>query len=78
MTRSTVSVSLPPDLTTMLEKVCSELDRGKSWVVQKALRRYLTEYLEDLEDLRDAELILADPNLETTPYEEIREELGLK
>lgn len=38
-----VNVSIDPDTFTRLEKFCSDEERARSWVIQKALDMYLQE-----------------------------------
>jgi len=43
---SALSVRIPDELTTNLEKACEATDRSKGYIVRKALEKYL----EDLQD----------------------------
>ncbi|WP_148293503.1 ribbon-helix-helix domain-containing protein, partial [Azospirillum sp. B4] len=38
-----VSVRVPSDLVTSLDKVAAALDRDRSWVILRALRQYLAQ-----------------------------------
>jgi predicted transcriptional regulator len=39
---ATTSVRLNPDLRSQLERVSHKLHRGKSWIINQALKEYLT------------------------------------
>jgi RHH-type transcriptional regulator, rel operon repressor / antitoxin RelB len=49
-----LSIRLPQELEEKLEKVSKSEDRSKSWIIRKALERYL----EDLIDYREAMQVL--------------------
>lgn len=38
-----LQLTLPPELNARLTKYCDDDERAKSWVVQKALDKWLTE-----------------------------------
>ena len=47
----TTSIRLPPELRDRLERTAKRLQRGKSWVIARALEQYLSR--EEEEVLRD-------------------------
>ncbi len=49
-----ISVSIPKELSDMLERVARAEDRSKSYYVEKGLEAILRERLEDLEDYEEA------------------------
>jgi predicted DNA-binding protein len=42
--RKMMSLRLPDDLTEELEKVSNEIERDKTFIIVKALRKYFEEY----------------------------------
>ena len=52
----TITVKLPDDMAALLEKIAKEEERSKSYYIRKAIARYL----EDLADIRAANLSLAE------------------
>lgn len=52
---SALSVRIPDELTTNLERACEATDRSKGYIVRKALEKYL----EDLQDHLIAEAAYA-------------------
>ena len=46
MPRSIISVSLPDELAEKLAAYCALNERGKSWVLQRALREYLEDEID--------------------------------
>lgn len=46
MPRSIISISLPDELAEQLATYCALNERGKSWVLQHALREYLEDQID--------------------------------
>lgn len=43
---TSISLRMPDELHTMLEEVAEETDRSKSYIILKAIAKYLDEYAE--------------------------------
>ena len=67
-----ITVRLPKELETQLERIATETHRSKSYYIRKALE----QYLEDHEDYILAVARLEEKNPRIS-YEKIRKELGL-
>ncbi len=70
---ATISVRLSDTLAGKLAEVAREVDRPKSFIVQKAIEAYL----EDFADLQIALDRLRDPSDAVVSGEELRGSLGL-
>jgi len=68
----TITVEIPDKLSALLDQVCLENGRVKREVV----RELLIQYLEDIEDLADAQRALEEVG-ETKSLDQVRLELGL-
>lgn len=76
----TISVSLPDQLSEMLENFSKKEERTKSFYIKKALEDYFAQRLEDEEDYRDAVESLAEFKASGEigkTWEELQKELGL-
>ena len=76
----TMSISFKPDLFSQLDNYCSEHGCTRSWLVNNAVKRYLTEYLEDIEDYKSAATAWEEfekGDKKTYSSAELREEFGL-
>ncbi|MBU6140466.1 MAG: ribbon-helix-helix protein, CopG family [Proteobacteria bacterium] len=74
---TTVTFRIPDELNEILEELCKEQDRSKSWFMRKALQ----EKLEDWRDLRVAKKgraeYEANPSLAVS-HNQLLKELGIK
>ncbi|MBM3579301.1 MAG: ribbon-helix-helix protein, CopG family [Alphaproteobacteria bacterium] len=74
---TTVTFRIPDELNEILEELCKEQDRSKSWFMRKALQ----EKLEDWRDLRVAKkgraAYEANPDLAIS-HDQLLKELGIK
>ena len=70
---TTVSVRFPDEVAEQLQEVCQEIERPRSFIVQKAVESYLENYADyqvALDRLRDKD----DPVISSS---EMRKTLGL-
>lgn len=70
---STVSVRLPEDIMEDLNKVCKFSDRSKNYTIVQAVKDYLKNKIEEMEDARDSNEIwdiLRNPNTKFYSSEE--------
>lgn len=70
---STLALRLPNELLSSLDQVAKFFDRSKNYVAVKAIKRYIDETLEEIQDMEDAEVCLQrmnDPDMETISLEE--------
>jgi len=68
-----ISLRLPDNISKVLDKLCHDLDRPKSYIIRKALEKYINEYAEyqtALERLRNKEDKIISPK-------ELRKSLGI-
>ena len=75
-----ISVSIPKELSDMLERVARAEDRSKSYYVEKGLEAILRERLEDLEDYEEARQAYEEfvaSGEKGVPFEEMKTELDL-
>ena len=68
-----ISVRLPDDLAKQLDGIADEIDRPRSYIIQKALESYLDDYA----DLQVALDRLHDQTDATISGKELRKKLGL-
>ena len=68
----TITLEIPDKLSALLDQVCLENGRVK----REVIRELLIQYLEDIEDLADAQRIVAEGG-ETKTLDQVRQELGL-
>ena len=54
MTATILSISLPESLSNKLNQLCESEERSKSFIVKKALEKYLAEKKMDFEDYKEA------------------------
>lgn len=77
---TTISVSLPDELSQALEKISKKEERSKSYYIKKALESYFMQKLEEQEDYKDVVESLAEfrsSNETGKSWEELQKELGL-
>ena len=75
-----ISVSIPKELSDMLERVARAEDRSKRYYVEKGLEAILRERLEDLEDYEEARQAYEEfvaSGEKGVPFEEMKTELDL-
>ena len=53
MSMVNISAQIPAELAKKLEKVASFEERSKSYYIKKSLEKFLSDKLEDIEDLID-------------------------
>lgn len=72
---TTLTFRVPDELNQLLEELCKEEDRSKSWFMKKALQ----EKLEDWQDLRDGLKALKehDKNPRVISHKALMKDLGL-
>ena len=76
----TISISLPDNLSAMLDKLSKNEERTKSYYIKKALENYFTQKLEDEEDYKDVVNSLAEfkaSGEKGKSWEELQKELDL-
>ncbi len=71
----TITVKIPDDMNAFLEHVAKEEERSKSYYIRKAI----TQYMEDMADLRAAKKAMAEhkKNPKTYSLEYVMRENGL-
>ena len=72
-----ITARISDDLDNSLSSIAKSMQRSKSFIVCKAIERYVIEVQEDIEDLRGA-LESLKINDQTYTLEEVIQELGLK
>jgi RHH-type rel operon transcriptional repressor/antitoxin RelB len=75
--RVMITIELPPQAESELENAAKEAGKSK----EEWTRELILNYLEDLEDLREAEATMKDireGREKTTPLEEVMKEYGLE
>jgi predicted transcriptional regulator len=72
---TTLTFRVPDELNQVLEEICKEEDRSKSWFMKKALQ----EKLEDWQDLRDGLKALKEhkKNPRVVSHKALMKKLGL-
>lgn len=73
-----INVLIPDELNQELIKFAKAMDLSKSYLVKKAIKEYLIELQEDMEDIAAAEEILANSTGETISLEEFEQKYGLE
>ena len=68
-----VSVRLDDELESKLNTIAKLTNRSKSFFIKEALR----EYLEDIEDILEDKERLSDPKRETISLEKLKKELNV-
>lgn len=71
-----LNTRIPEELKNNLISISNILEIKKADIVRKALKNYLLDLQEDIEDVRDAEEILAQNNI-SEDWEDVKKELGL-
>jgi len=72
-----ITARISDDLDSSVSSIAKSMQRSKSFIVCKAIERYVIEVQEDIEDLRGA-LESLKINDQTYTLEEVIQELGLK
>lgn len=70
---SIISVRLPEDMLSELDRIAEETERDRTFHIRKAIESYLMDY----DDLVTAEKRYLDPSDEIITGEELRRRLGL-
>ncbi|RMF18831.1 MAG: ribbon-helix-helix protein, CopG family [Candidatus Dadabacteria bacterium] len=71
-----LQIELPDDLAKAVEGLSKRLRRSQDAFVRQIIEQYI-EAIEDAIDNEEADRILADPDAEWVPWEQIKAELGL-
>ena len=72
-----VTARLSDELNNLLVATAKSMERSKSYIVSKAVERYLIEAQEDIEDIKAALEALEDDS-PTIPWEEVKKKYGLE
>lgn len=72
---ATISAQIPDELYKSLNLIAKKLELPNSYIIRKALKNYLEEQLEDIEDCNYALEALKD-NSPNIPLEEVIKDLG--
>ena len=75
---SSITVRIPDSLEHDLNVVAKFQDRPKSRIIKQALENYVTEAIEDAEDIVLADQALAASTGETISLQDMIKELGLE
>lgn len=75
---SSITVRIPDSLEHDLNVVAKFQDRPKSRIIKKALENYVTEAIEDAEDIVLTDQALAASTGETISLQDMIKELGLE
>lgn len=73
---TTITARVSEKLNEDLERLAAFQDRTKSNVIKRAIEKYVIEMAEDVEDVIDAERVLAENN-KSFSLEEVMEELNI-
>jgi predicted transcriptional regulator len=73
---TTITARVSEKLNEDLERLASFQDRTKSNVIKRAIEKYVIEMAEDIEDVIDAERVLAENN-KSFSLEEVMKELNI-
>ena len=73
---TTITARVSEKLNEDLERLAAFQDRTKSNVIKRAIEKYVIEMAEDIEDVIDAERVLAENN-KSFSLEEVMEELNI-
>lgn len=71
-----ITARIPKDLNVSLTAIAKKTDRSKSYIVVKAIKKYILELQEDIEDYNDAIEILAENNPRVS-WEKVQRDCGL-
>lgn len=71
-----LSIRLSPEMETSLTSVAKQLDRTKTYIVREAIKAYLQEIQEDIEDYNDA-VAASKKGGPTYTWEEVKRNCGL-
>lgn len=74
---ATITARIPDLLNDDLDKLSHFQDRSKSNVIKRAIEKYVIEMMEDIEDVIDAERVLAENN-DSYSLEEVMKELNIE
>lgn len=73
-----INVLIPDEANQELIKFAKVMDLPKSYLIKKAIKEYLIELKEDMEDIAVAEEVLANSTGETISLEEFEQKYGLE
>lgn len=73
---TTITARVSEKLNEDLERLAAFQDRTKSNVIKRAIEKYVIEMAEDIEDVIDAERVLAENN-KSFSLEEVMKELDI-
>ncbi len=73
---TTITARVSEKLNEDLERLAAFQDRTKSNVIKRAIEKYVIEMAEDIEDVVDAERVLAENN-KSFSLEEVMKELNI-
>ena len=73
---TTITARVSEKLNEDLERLAAFQDRTKSNVIKRAIEKYVIEMAEDIEDVIDAERVLAENN-KSFSLEEVMKELNI-
>jgi predicted DNA-binding protein len=73
---STITARIPNDLNAALIKVAKQTERSKSYIILKAIQKYVLELQEDIEDYNDAMEVLTQNNPRVS-WREVQRNCGL-
>lgn len=65
-----VTARIPDDMAKSLEYIAKSFERPKSFCIIKALKSYIAEKMEELEDAEDGEICLQRSNDERISWDE--------
>jgi len=68
-----ISITLDETLVAAVDELCSEADRNRSWLIERAVVLYLAE----LEDLEEALQLSKEPRENFISSKQLRDELGI-
>jgi len=71
--KNLIAIRVNQEMNDKLSKMATTLDRSKSWIIRQSIE----SYLEDLEDILEAEKRFKDPKAEYIDLDEIKKELNL-
>ncbi|MEW5986383.1 MAG: ribbon-helix-helix protein, CopG family [Chloroflexota bacterium] len=69
------SVRLESDLNSKLEALAVAMDRPKTWIIERAVQRYVEEQAWQIEAIREAYESYQDGTAKVIPHSEVVEQL---
>jgi predicted transcriptional regulator len=76
VTMNTITTRISDDLDNALSVVAKTMERSKSFIISKAIKKYVMELQEDIADAEDALAAMKD-NSQNIPWEQIQRNCGL-